>query len=147
MKTDQLFYKLSDNQIPAFDKEFAFQPDLIFAFGCPRAIQDSKITQSLRFKYPNSIITGCSTAGEIAGTTVTESSVVLSALKFKTTKLDYQMVSLVDVGGDSYQAGAELVEKFNPEGLKHIFILSDGLQVNGTELVLSLIHISQGIVR
>lgn len=135
MKTDQLFYKLSDNQIPAFDKEFAFQPDLIFAFGCPRAIQDSKITQSLRFKYPNSIITGCSTAGEIAGTTVTESSVVLSALKFKTTKLDYQMVSLVDVGGDSYQAGAELVEKFNPEGLKHIFILSDGLQVNGTELV------------
>jgi hypothetical protein len=135
MKTDQFFYKLSGSEKPSFNKEFAFHPDLILAFGCPKAIQDSGITKGLRLKYPNAIITGCSTAGEIAGTKVSENSVVLSALGFDKAKVAYNMVDLKDFGGQSFEAGANLVGKFNAEGLKHIFILSDGLQVNGTELV------------
>ncbi len=134
MKTDQIFYKFNPGETPVFDKEFSFVPDLILAFGCPKAIQESSITIGLKNRYPDAIITGCSTAGEINGTKVTDNSVVLSAISFASTKLLFHSVALGE-GIGSFEAGAGLVKKFEPEGLKHIFILSDGLSVNGTELV------------
>jgi hypothetical protein len=134
MKTDQIFYKFNPGEKPVFDKEFSFVPDLILAFGCPKAIQESLITMGLRSRYPDAIITGCSTAGEINGTKVTDNSVVLSAISFASTKLLFHSVALGE-GIGSFEAGAGLVKKFEPDGLKHIFILSDGLSVNGTELV------------
>ncbi len=134
MKTQQIFYASDHEDFKSIDLRFAFTPDLILIFGCSQLIRESELSKKLRNEYPDTIISGCSTAGEISGIQVNDGSVVCSAIKFDHTKIEFHSISLNE-NLDSLEAGAALMSKFNPVGLKHVFVLSDGLNVNGTELV------------
>jgi hypothetical protein len=134
MKTQQIFYASDHEDFKSIDLRFAFTPDLILIFGCTQSIRESELSKKLRNEYPDTIISGCSTAGEISGIQVNDGSVVCSAIKFDHTKIEFHSISLNE-NLDSLEAGAALMSKFNPVGLKHVFVLSDGLNVNGTELV------------
>lgn len=81
---------------------------------------------------------GCSTAGEILGNQVLDGSMALTAVQFETTRIRSILVDLEAHGMDSYQTGANISEQLQGEGLRHIFVLSDGLVVNGAELVKGL---------
>ena len=39
---------------------------------------------------------------------------------------------------NSFQAGARLAQSLDPDGLVHVLVLSDGLRVNGSDLVRGL---------
>jgi hypothetical protein len=91
----------------------------------------------VRGAYPDAIVFGCSTAGEICDTRVTDDTLVVTAAAFEHTKLEHRWVSMSDVR-DSRDAGERLARCLPPDGLVHVFVLSDGLQVNGSELVAGL---------
>ena len=84
--------------------------------------------------YPNCIITGCSTAGEIEDISVHQNSVVITAVKFDKAKVVYNEVYLSS-SDESSSASSALVDKFDQEGLKHLYVISEGININGTELV------------
>ena len=77
---------------------------------------------------------GCTTAGEISGTQVFDSALVLTAIAFEHSSIKGASVRLCDAG-NSLAAGERLASMLEEEGLVHAFVLSDGLNVNGTELV------------
>ncbi len=134
MTTEQIIYKLT-GKIPVEKfTDFSFSPNLILFFGSPLMLKDSNIITHYRNKYPKAIINGCSTAGEIANVNVYDNTLVATAILFEHTKIIYNSINIETVE-DSRNAGKELTNNFDFDGLKHIFVLSDGLNVNGSELV------------
>jgi len=88
---------------------------------------------------------GCSTSGEIAGTQVHDASVSVAVARFDHTRLR-RAFTIVDGVTDSFQAGVRLAAQLVDEGLRAVFVLSDGLCVNGTPLVDGLArHLPAGV--
>jgi hypothetical protein len=80
---------------------------------------------------------GCSTAGEIAGTQVFDDSLVATAIAFESTRIEGTKIALSDTKS-AFHAGERLAMSLNKESLVHVFVLSDGLKVNGSDLVKGL---------
>ena len=115
-----------------------FVPDVFFLFASPTFIGTEKFVNQLSHKFENTKLIGCSTAGEILGNEVLDSSIALTAVKFEKTKLRIEEVDLLSYNTDSFEAGKAISGKLHGPGLRHIFVLSDGLIVNGAELVKGL---------
>jgi len=113
------------------------EPQLVLLFGEGALLDDERILTELRKSYPLSHIFGCSTAGEIKGTEVSDETLVASAVHFDHTTLQLAQVA-VDEQVSSYEAGRKLAAALNSDELRHVIVLSDGLGVNGSELVKGL---------
>jgi hypothetical protein len=120
-------------------KPFSFTPDLIFVFGNRELLEKSDIPGVLHGLYKDAIFSGCSTAGEIAGESVSDNTIVVTGIAFSSTSVESARVTLIDVGYDSVEAGKTLVSQLPPQGLKHVFVISDGIKVNGTDLVKGIV--------
>ena len=109
---------------------------LVLAFGTSRMPADAPALQDLIAAFPQSVVLGCSTAGEIAGSEVNDDSLSVAVARFDHTRL---ALALADVAqaAQSGSAGAQLAQQLRAGGedLRAVFLLSDGLQVNGTPLV------------
>ncbi|REA62323.1 hypothetical protein DSL64_08630 [Dyadobacter luteus] len=130
MKLNQLVYSRETSAI-----SFSLEPDIIFVFGNRELLETSSLTTRLRTLYPQAIFSGCSTAGEIVGESVNDNTIVLTGIQFEKTKIESSLVALKEVASDSFAAGEKLVSQLPTEGLTHVFVVSDGLHVNGTDLV------------
>jgi hypothetical protein len=93
--------------------------------------------QEIRERYPSAHMLGCSTAGEIAGTQVFDDSLVATAIAFESTRIEGTKIALSDTKS-AFHAGERLAMSLNKESLVHVFVLSDGLKVNGSDLVKGL---------
>ena len=111
---------------------------LVLAFGASRYADDPAPFQALRAALPQSVIAGCSTSGEIAGTQLTDDSISVAVVRFEHTRLRRAETVVADPQ-DSAAAGAALAAQLAGEGLRAVFLLSEGLSVNGTTLVQGLV--------
>jgi len=107
---------------------------LVIYFGGKGTLDSGERFAEMKSFYPKAHIMGCSTGGEIFGDEVVDGSVVVSALRFDKTTLKVHACS---VGGaeESFNAGRSIAEALNAPDLSNIFVLSDGTNVNGSELV------------
>ncbi len=115
-----------------------FIPDVFFLFVSPTFSNPEIFVKALKEKYAKAIIIGCSTAGEILGNQVLDGTIALTAVKFEKTKTKSISVDLVSNALDSYKTGSIISKQLKGDNLRHIFVLSDGLIVNGAELVKGL---------
>ncbi|HUW39009.1 MAG TPA: FIST N-terminal domain-containing protein [Rhodocyclaceae bacterium] len=106
---------------------------LLFAFGGTGLLDPARF-QSLRELYPGALIVGCSTAGEIQGTAVHDNTLAMTAIRFSDTRLRLA-TARVAAPDESRTAGGALARQLPAEGLVHVLVISDGLRVNGTDLV------------
>lgn len=107
---------------------------LVLLFGGTRQISEARWMAELRKACPKAHLFGCSTAGEIAATSVSDDALVATAVTFERTPIKLAQVRLADAH-DSADAGARLAASLPSQGLRHVFVLSDGTKVNGSELV------------
>ena len=107
---------------------------LVLAFGSTAALQDLQHFQAITAAYPNAQLLGCSTAGEICGTRIYDGSLVTTAMAFQSTKIKTAHVSIRE-SGESFQCGGQLAALLEPRDLVHVLVISDGVRVNGSELV------------
>lgn len=94
---------------------------------------------NLKNNFPMSTVIGCSSAGEIFNKEVSDNTLVVSLMKFKDTKFKVVEKS-VAVAGQSFELGKAVYQSLEQADLKSIFVLSNGLQVNGTKLSEGLRH-------
>lgn len=111
---------------------------LVIFFASPKFYKNKVGTEYLRTRYPNAQLVGCSTGGEILKGDALDNAVVASAVEFANTPIASASVSLKD-GMSSHDAGAALAKALLKDDLRHIYILSDGIKVNGSELVKGLL--------
>jgi len=109
---------------------------LVLVFGASALLRDEALFRDIRTRYPHALVLGCSTAGEICATRVRDGSLSVTAVSFEHTRLDFAETR-IDADG-SRAAGERLARQLDQPGLAHVLVLSDGLQVNGTELVIGL---------
>jgi hypothetical protein len=118
---------------------------LVLVFGARGVMADAERLNDVRRAYPRATLFGCSTAGEIRGTTVADGSLVSTAVRFERSRLRSASVALSE-SVDSFEAGRRLAEALVAPELVHVLVLSDGLRVNGSELVKGLArHLPPGV--
>ncbi len=116
-----------------FDNEEVAEPQLVIYFGSPQVMED-KHYQDLREKYPAADILGCTTGAEISGEDVFEDSISAVAVKFEKTQTRSVGVQIKGPE-ESEEAGRTIGRSLDAPDLRALFVLSEGLKVNGTELV------------
>lgn len=107
---------------------------LVLIFGAPVFIQHAGAIRSLTAMFPQSIVMGCSTAGEIFETSVRDGSLSVGICRFERTQLKVATATIKS-SEHSKQVGRELAEQLEARDLSGLFVLSDGLNVNGSALV------------
>jgi hypothetical protein len=110
--------------------------NLALVFGSSAPMLEARLAD-IRHRYPNAYVCGGSTAGEIVGREVRDDSIVVTAIELERTELRAAEVT-VDSADESLAAGQKLAAAIPHRGLVHTFVLSDGLAVNGTDLVRGL---------
>ncbi len=115
-----------------------FQPELFILFISPTFEDKDETLIKLTTLYPESLMFGCSTVGDIMGDEVMDSTIALTAIQFNSTNLKLSSLNLGPVKANSKEAGKILSNDLQGEDLRHILVLSDGLNVNGAELVKGL---------
>lgn len=110
---------------------------LALVFASTSACARPELFDELAAAYPSAEIIGCSTAGEIFDTQVTDDSLSVAAIDFSATNIVCARVPLAGPA-ESFAAGARLAEALPREGLVHVLVFSEGVRVNGSELVKAL---------
>jgi len=113
-------------------------PDLVFVFGGSEPLEDKTRFDEIRLWYPDSHIIVASTAGEIIKTEVSDNTIVLTAIKFEKTTLQFAEDNITKTE-ESEAVGKRLARALPQKGLTHVLIFSDGLFVNGTALIKGLL--------
>lgn len=132
MKVNQHRWDAHSGWESASDTELMAQ--LVLVFGSPTALQQPAALEVLQQRYPTAHLLGCSTAGEIFQTQVLDDALVATAIAFEHTTIQGFEITIAP-HEDSFAVGDRLGQLIEPAGLTHVFLLSDGLQVNGSGLV------------
>jgi len=112
-------------------------PQLVLVFGARAALQHSDALATLRARYPDARLVGCSTAGEICGTNVTDDTIVAAVVQFEHTQVRVAQLPLPSME-DSHRVGEALATSLCADDLVHVLVLCEGLQVNGSALLAGL---------
>lgn len=105
---------------------------LIIVFG-PNTEKIDQPLQELTRTFPQATIIGASTAGEIRQDELLEDALVVTVICFENTMI--RLVSqAVTSAADSFENGSFIARSLMSSDLKSIFVLSEGLNVNGSQL-------------
>lgn len=133
LQLETFIYNKNTWSVPIFPN-LDSERTLVFVFAAPKFKELNQPIQELLNFYTKSKIIGCSTAGEIYQNSVKDDTIVVAVAKFEHTDL-HIIHTEVTASANSYSAGQKIAKELLKNNLKHIFILSDGINVNGTELV------------
>lgn len=126
----------SVESFPALDSD----KTLVLVFASPSYFDDPAPIAQLCKAYPSACMVGCSTAGEIAGDSLIDESLSVAVARFGHTRLASASAP-VRTAADSFKAGDVIARQLDGPDLRGILVLSDGLNVNGSELVRGIMSV------
>jgi hypothetical protein len=115
-------------------------PNLVLVFAAPAFFADAAFSAQLAAVFPGARRVAVSTAGEISSQGVSDDSAVVSALRFERTPFK---IAATDIAGmdDSFGAGLRLARQLQAPDLTAVLLLSQGVAVNGSELIAGVVSI------
>ncbi|MDN5200182.1 FIST N-terminal domain-containing protein [Fulvivirgaceae bacterium BMA10] len=137
MKTEQRKWTHAEGWIALSNDNILDKTDLVLVFGAREIVEKPQRFKEIKGFYPDADILLSSTSGEILDTFVYDESVVLTAISFDHTAIQIAEMN-VSEAEDSFKAGHQLAGKLQRNKLAHVFVISDGQKVNGSELVKGL---------
>ena len=107
---------------------------LVLVFGSSSLLDDDTPLHAVQDAYPSSTMIGCSTSGEILGEGVDDDSLSVAVARFEHTSvaLEVEPVNQSSSAEVGLNIGRRLLE--HEKDLAAVFVLSDGLDVNGSAL-------------
>jgi len=112
----------------------ATAPSVVLVFGAGCALLRSGALEALRASHPGAPVLACSTAGEIHDVHVLDDSVVASAIWLEHTPIRGVQVPIPSADA-SWAAGVAIARALAADDLAHVLVFSEGLHVNGSDLV------------
>ncbi|MBP0016906.1 MAG: FIST C-terminal domain-containing protein [Cyanobacteria bacterium SBLK] len=107
---------------------------LVLIFGNRLLLTKQELLDTIKTAYPHAYLLGCSTAGEIYDTEVSDEAIAITAIEFERSQIK-STCAIVREAGNSFEVGQKLARSLAPEGLVHVFLLSEGIKINGSDLV------------
>lgn len=137
MKLEQKKWNKNERWLPSQHSMLADKAEIVFIFGETSLLKEGSLLKELKNMYPKAHQFGCSTSGEIHGTSVSDNTLSTVAIQFENTKMKHAEVHLKSVN-DSFEAGTKLAKNLDQNDLSHVLVFSVGLNVNGSEIVKGL---------
>lgn len=134
MKTEQTIVKKP--QVAAADvaKLASIDPHLVFVFGSVAHFTSKDFGPMMKQTFPKATVIGCTTAGEISNKGVSDNTSVFTAIHFQNP--EFKSCSVKLTGADKCKdTGVSIANSLKAPNLKAIFVLGQGINVNGTPLV------------
>jgi hypothetical protein len=110
------------------------EPSLVLYFGTREALACGRRYEELRAMFPAAHVLGCSTGGQINNNDIGDDEIVAAAVSFEATRLRLCRQEIGDAN-HSRDFGEALGQALHADDLAGVFVLSDGLNVNGSDLV------------
>ncbi|MBP8984266.1 MAG: FIST C-terminal domain-containing protein [Syntrophobacterales bacterium] len=137
MKIEQREWTHGEGWVPDGPSPLKESAQLVLVFGATPLLKDDGCLYRIRKAYPRANVIGCSTAGEICGPRVFDDSLVTTAVHFESTTVNVVSMEIMD-REESFEVGKKLAQSVGHEGLVNLFVVADGLNVNGSALVQGL---------
>jgi hypothetical protein len=145
MKTEQDRWTEKTNWENGLAAKLGDSAQLVLLFGATQVLKEKARFEEIKKVYPRAHIFGCSTAGEICDVRVSDSSLVMTAIHFESTTIKGTSIR-INEALSSFEAGESLGQALDHAGLVHAFVLSDGLKINGSDLVRGITrHLPEGV--
>jgi hypothetical protein len=116
---------------------YSAEVQLVMVFADDVFFQTDACFSELSQQFPNAHIIGCSSSGSVAGSGISDGDVVATVVKLERSKVQIATVD-IESGKSALEMGEQLMADLAAPDLRHVFVLSDGLQVNGSELAQGL---------
>lgn len=135
MKAAKLLYKNGDWELERNDENLDYEnAQLVLAYGARAILEDEAFFSLLKEKFSTAEIALSSSSGEIFSNEVYDDTVAVTVISFDQARLNTAQIDITDFP-DSYQAGKMLISQLPKDDLRWVFVLSDGSNVNGSQLV------------
>lgn len=110
------------------------EAQLVIFFASKVIFDENGIIEELKNYYPKAEIVGCAVQWQIQGQEVTEAALCFTAIFFEHASVAVVTGSVDDVN-KSQELGTSLIQSLPSEGLRHVFVLGDGLNLAGSAFV------------
>ncbi len=114
--------------------DFPPSADLVLFFGARDALTAPACYDALRARFADAHILGCSTGGQIHSDDMIDDEVAAVAMQFDNTRIALACAPASDPS-QSRACGETIARALAADDLAGVFVLSDGLGVNGSDLV------------
>jgi len=121
-----------DNWDDSFDSTFNTQETLVIIFGSANITCIKEPLKDITGFFSKATIVGASTAGEIIKDELYDDSLVAVVMHFSDTRICAMYEPLKEES--AYDIGQKVSKKLLDDELKAMFVLSDGLKINGSQL-------------
>jgi hypothetical protein len=132
IKQESITQKMSFKDLPA--KSPLPTATLVLTFGSMKRFSDPNLAKKLKERYPIAQIVGCSTSGEISAQGVFDDSVQITAIMWEKSQQKVLSTKMNDMQ-NSFEVAVGLAKQLKADALKTVLLFSDGLNVNGSELL------------
>ncbi len=126
-------YSFNSQWDKPFDKDLNSDRSLVIVFASAKKVLIQKPLNELIEHFSNATVIGASTSGEILQDELLADSVVVAVMNFNSTRIK-KISEPLSSTQYSYSSGQIIATKLQEDDLRAIFLLSDGLNVNGSQL-------------
>jgi hypothetical protein len=138
MKLDTFSYSTASGWSDEPSADLDSESTLVVVFGSPELDGVRAPLKHLVDRFSRSHIVGCSTAGEIFGNALTDNSLSVAVAQFERGTRVASAAASVQSQDESFAAGEAIARQLQDPALRGVLLFSDGLNVNGSELVRGL---------
>ncbi|MFS4482922.1 FIST signal transduction protein [Hyunsoonleella sp. 2307UL5-6] len=133
MKTVQLKKHKESNWDYLSPKQPLSKP-LVLVLGNRYMLEHDTVFEDVKTLFPDGHIVFGSTSGDITSNSVDDDSITITAIEFEKTEFLIKTSNVLNTDLDSHKTGVDLLKEFPEQGLKYVFVLSEGSFINGSEL-------------
>ena len=133
MQIEQVLYDSSGIRHNTFTNDLRNKAQFLLVFGTKELLLEKRIYNELRDLYPRAYFIGGTTSGEIYKNIAIENTLSATAVYMEKSEIRFACATIEN--GRCFEAAAELSTKIKSKDLKHVFIISEGINVNGSKIV------------
>ncbi len=108
---------------------------LVLVFANRFLLEDKSVIEDIRKQFPHEHIVFGSSAGEIANIEVNDNSISVIAIEFEKSTFVVKNDNILKYNKKAKLLGEALYKDIPKENLKHLFVISEGSFVNGSDLI------------
>lgn len=139
MKTVQL-KKTAQSDWTYLGEKITLQKPLVLVFGNRYLLESKTILEEVTSLFPDGEFVFGSSSGDITSQYVDDESITITAVEFEKSRFVIKTANVLENDSEinSYKTGKNLIQQFDATGLKHVFIVSEGSFINGSQLTLGM---------
>lgn len=147
MKTVQLRKSINSNW-EYLSEKIPLKAPLVLVFGNRYMLEEENIYKEIKHIFNDGHIVFGSASGDISTQSVNDNSLTITAIEFEKSNFIIKTTNVLENTSskeiDSFNIGRDLINQIPKKGLKHVFVVSEGSFINGSQLTKGMNSATEG---